>query len=299
MQTLPHLETSVRGFVFGLADASGTIDADSLYLAAEAAGFTTTKVRLGLRRLVDAGLLDIDGRGRDASIHLTAAGLDERAPDMAWIGAAYRNDAGLDRWDDRWHLATFEVPESQRTSRDALRTRITELFGGALGGGIYVSPFAWEAWLVATADQHGIRDRLTLIEADHLQRGGASEPAEVAASIWPIADIDTGYRHFVEQWSDRATDVPTDPYEAIHLAFAAAGQFEATFRTDPLLPVELVPTDFAGPAARRLFIDLIAAVSTHDLVARANLFATYRQVVDAAITADADSFWTAVYEQTV
>lgn len=296
MQTL--VDTSVRRFVFGLADGDGEIDAETLYMAAEAVGFTTTKLRLGLRRLADGGLLSIDGRGRRAHITLSPAALESRIPDMVWTGAAHRMDAGLDPWDGHWHLVAFEIPEARRIARDALRTRITELFGGSLGSALYVSPLPWEPWLLAVAEQHDIRDRLTLIDTDVLVHGGLRDPRAIAAAVWPLDQIDADYRSFVDTWGDVWLSVPQDPREAIRAAFLAAEQFETAFRADPLLPPEILPETFAGPTARRLFIDLLTALSDHAVVARADLFSTYRATVEHALTASASAFWSQAFSQT-
>ncbi|MEO1058968.1 MAG: transcriptional regulator, partial [Actinomycetota bacterium] len=122
-----RVTTPTRAFVLGLADDDGLLDAGALYDAADAAGFTATTMRLALMRLRDAGALTVDGRGRNASIRLTERGRADRSPDLAWVAAAYRLDAGLDPWDHMWHLVSFEIPETQRAARDAVRARIVDL----------------------------------------------------------------------------------------------------------------------------------------------------------------------------
>ncbi|MGI9644424.1 MAG: PaaX family transcriptional regulator C-terminal domain-containing protein [Ilumatobacteraceae bacterium] len=293
-----ELATPTRTFIFGLADDAGRLAAGPLYDAAEAAGFTDTKLRLALRRMSEAGLVIVEGRGRKAAIHLTPAGLAARSPDLVWIGAAHRSDAGLDRWDGRWHLAAFEIPEHRRAARDALRDQIVELFGAHLAGGVYVTAFPWEAWLAAVTDVHGIRDRLTMTSTERLDVGGRSDPLEIAAALWPVADLDAEYRAFVVRWGTLPAAVPDDPAVAVRAAFEMSTEFDQVVRRDPILPDELLPREFAGPTARALYREAMQALSSHEILARANLVGSYESAIEAALTENADDFWSLAFAAT-
>lgn len=286
-----ELTTPTRSFIYGLADEAGHIHAGSLFAAAEAAGFSTTKLRLAIKRMSDTGLLTSSGRGRKADIQLTNAGLDQRRPDLFWTAFAYRLDAGLHPWDGQWHLAAFEIPEEQRAARDALRNQIRELFGASLSSGLYVSPWAWEAWLTTVAETHNVGDRLTIIETTALHHGGTSDRQDLAADLWPIDMLDTAYQRFIDHWGPTVAAVPDEEAMAVRAAFEAAAQLEAVFSKDPLLPTELLPNGFAGPPARQLYIDLAEAFSQHEVLAQASLFGAHRTAIEDALTLSEDEFW--------
>ena len=146
-----EIPTPTRAFVLGIADGDGRIDAAALYGAAEAVGFTDTRIRLTLRRLVEAGSVTVTGRGRAATIELSEAGLAERMTDLTWVAAAHRLDAGLDTWDGVWHLAAFEIPERERAARDAVRGALVDLLCAPLSGGLYLSPWPIEPWVAPVA----------------------------------------------------------------------------------------------------------------------------------------------------
>ena len=296
--TPDELATPTRAFIYGLADADGRLDTEFLYAAAEAVGFTNTKLRLALKRMTEEGLLTSEGRGRKANIRLTPAGLDDRSPDLAWTSAAYRADAGLDQWDGIWHLVSFEIPEQRRTARDAVRNQLVDLFGGQLSGGLYLSPFPWEPWIAAVAAVHDVADRITLIETTSLTHAGRTTPTEIAEVVWPVAAIDQEYRTFIERWTPLLAAVPADPLRAVRAAFEVAGDFEAAMRVDPLLPTDLAPKEFGGPAARSLFTLLIDALCAHTELADTSLFSAYRDSQDRALRHTQSEFWTEVYSQT-
>lgn len=283
------LITPSRALILGLADAEGRLDAGPLYAVAEAVGFTTTTIRLALRRLVESGLAESDGRGRKATVQLTAAGLSERLPDLTWVAAAHRVDAGLDSWDGYWHLASFEIPESNRNARDAVRSRITELHGAPLGGALYVSPHPWAPWIDAVAADHGVSERMTMITATEIRHRGSTDLATVTRSLWPVEELAVDYRTFVDRWRHLPTS--TDQAVAVRTAFEVSAEIENLLRRDPLLPAKLLPPRFAGPEARALYLDLLTTLGRDSLVAEANIYTVYQTAIDRALDQSAEEFW--------
>jgi phenylacetic acid degradation operon negative regulatory protein len=296
IEAIQATSTPSRALILGLADADGRLEAEPLYAVAEAAGLTNTTIRLALRRLVEADLVESEGRGRKATLQLTPAGLAERLPDLIWVAAAHRADAGLDSWDGYWHLVSFEIPESDRPARDALRNRIVELLGAPLGGALYVSPHPWEPWIDAVANANAVTDRVTTITATQLQHRGSADLAAVAQSLWPVEDLAADYEAFVDRWTQLPSMIDRDT--AIRLAFEASGEIELLLRRDPLLPTQMLPAGFAGPAARALYLDTMGALATEPLVAEANIYTAYRTAIDRAVGQTADEFWTEAYANT-
>ncbi|MEM8747183.1 MAG: PaaX family transcriptional regulator C-terminal domain-containing protein [Actinomycetota bacterium] len=270
-----------RAFVLGLADREGHLDGAALYELGESIGFTDTTIRLTVRRLVEAGLIESSGRGRSSTLQLTPAGVQERAPDLGWTALAYRLDSTAPPWDGRWHLVAFEIPEAERAGRDALRAHLIDLFGAPLGGGLYVSARDWEPWIDELVTIHEIGRYVTTIVTDRLRVAGETGARSIAASLWPVDEVGVGARGFVSTWEPLVSDPPPGLGDAARAAFSASLEFEALARRDPLLPRELEPPDWAGRAARRVYRDLLDALgSAHDAIANANVFAAFVAAVD-------------------
>ena len=280
-----------RSFVLGMAGDSGELDASALYDAADALGFTSTRIRLTLRRLVDAGSITVEGRGRAAVVRLTAAGLTERSTDLTWVAAAHRLDAGLDAWDDAWHLAAFEIPERSRAARDAVRGALVDLLCAPLSGGLYLSPWPIEPWIGPIAETHGIADRMSYVESSSISVGGHRDPAGIAAAAWPVERMADGYAAFVERWRPVADRPPSEPADAVRAAFTASAEIEDLLRIDPVLPDVALPAGFAGPEARRVYRALLGVLGGHELVARANVFGAYEAAIERALGQRAETFW--------
>ncbi|MEM9563301.1 MAG: PaaX family transcriptional regulator C-terminal domain-containing protein [Actinomycetota bacterium] len=280
-----------RAFVLGLADADGHVEAGALFELGAAVGLSTTSVRLAVRRLVDSGLATSDGRGREAVISLTPAGLAQRAPDLGWTALSYRLDHNAVPWDRQWYLVSFSVPESARTGRDALRDYLTELVGAPLAGGLYVSHYDWRPWVHAAATRHAVASHVTTASTGSLDVGGERDPRAIAARLWPLAELGDGFDAFVGRWGPILDDPPTDLGGAARVVFAMSHDFEELVRRDPVLPAELAPPAWRGAEFRAVYRRVLATLSAnHPTVARANVFSAYLASIAAAETMDDATF---------
>ena len=103
--------------------------------------------------------------------------------------------------------------------------------------------------MVATAEQLGVVDHVTLARTDQLVVGGVSEPRELAARLWPIDDVAARYRAFLDRWSvalDHMSQMQRQRVQLPDSAFlpgarAMALAYRACLDADPLLPADLPP----------------------------------------------------------
>src|SRR3954449_12038951 len=128
-----------RVLVFGMAHHDGTILGSELYPVAEARGQTPDQLRSCRRRVPSEGLFTREGKGLNAVLRATEAGMAALGATMERTRLAYGQDAAGKGWDRRWRLVSFPVPESRRAGRDAFRDRLLALGGAAIANGLYVS----------------------------------------------------------------------------------------------------------------------------------------------------------------
>jgi phenylacetic acid degradation operon negative regulatory protein len=284
------VEIPTRVLVMGMAHEDGTIHAGEVYPVAEACGQTPDQVRSCLRRLTAEGLFERDGNGRDALYRATAAGTAALGTYLERTRLAYVQDAAGRGWDRRWHLVGFAVPEGRRAARDALRDRLRFLGGAAVQGGLYVSPHPWHKDVLATADQLGVGEFVTVASTDDLEIAGERDPRELARKLWPIEKLAAEYEALLEQFDwvvprldemkNRKEKLPDSAFLPMALAMAVA--YADTFNHDPLLPPELLPRPWPGRAAR----DLVArsrrlAVTIRQSPGRPALFRLFDDAVEA------------------
>lgn len=258
----PDTSIPTRTLVLGCIQRDGSLDAADLYRVAEACGMTDLQVRLCLRRLVSAGVLEqVGGRGRRAKFVARGESATRiLLPELEYVDFAYRQDAGLEPWDGRWRLVGISVSEHRRAARDEFRDWLRYHGGAPVHGGLYVSPHAWDELVLAEAERLDVADALTVIRSERLSLGGVTEPRELAARLWPLESVARGYEDFIRrlerrlaQASERA--VPPSPEAVAGSAFATTLDFARAIEPDPLLPPELLPHRWPGAEARRRVTD--------------------------------------------
>lgn len=259
---ISDVDLPTRMLVFGVARHDGSIPAAEVFAVAEACHRSTEQVRSCLRRLVAEGLFVREGVGQRATYQPTDDGLRALAGFGGRALQAHAQDSGPTGWDGHWHLVAFAVPEARRTARDALRDQLGALGGAPVHNGLYVSPHPWDKDVVATAEQLGVVEHVTLARTDQLAVGGVSEPRELAARLWPIDDVASRYRSFLDRWSVALDHMSHMQRQNVQLpdsaflpgALAMALAYRACLDADPLLPAELLPHPWPGREARDLLV---------------------------------------------
>ncbi|GAA2550197.1 transcriptional regulator [Streptomyces levis] len=261
--TAPEVPT--RLLVHALVRDDGTVDAGELYSVAGLLGMTDQQVRLCVKRLVADGRFTQDGRGRKAVLRAVADPTGALAPDAEYVRHAYRQDAGNAAWDGVWHLFAFAIPESRRTTRDALRDTLLHLGAAPLQGGLYVTANPVTDLVEAHARHLGVLNSLTFLTSTDLRIGTLADPAALAAELWPLEEIAARYerltafaRHcLTELETMERTDGAEQRGAAGRLAMAVqlAAEFTRAMEPDPLLPPELLPQPWPGTRARSLSAD--------------------------------------------
>ncbi|MFE0470080.1 PaaX family transcriptional regulator C-terminal domain-containing protein [Streptomyces sp. NPDC058947] len=261
--TAPEVPT--RLLVHALVREDGTVDAGELYSVAGLLGMTDQQVRLCVKRLVADGRFTQDGRGRKAVLRAVADPTGALAPDAESVRHAYRQDAGNADWDGVWHLFAFAIPESRRTTRDALRDTLLHLGAAPLQGGLYVTANPVTDIVEAHARHLGVLDSLTFLTSTDLRIGTVADPAALAAELWPLEEIAARYERLTafarqcltELEAMEKTDGTEQRGAAGRLAMAVqlAAEFTRAMEPDPLLPPELLPQPWPGTRARSLTAD--------------------------------------------
>ena len=240
-----------RAFVTGMVRPDGTLVADELYTVGERLGFTVHQIRLVLARLVDDGSFTQEGRGRRAVLRTTERYAALVEPERGWLRLAYLQDEGAAPWDGRWRLVAFSIDEERRAARNALRELLHAMAAAPLAGGLYVHANELGAEVAAEADRLGVADHVTIARATELEVGGRSEPAAVAAHLWPLDRIADGYREFVATFGpDARSRAVGDPLDELARGFELVAAFRRCSEADPLLPPELLPARWPGVGAR-------------------------------------------------
>ena len=283
-----------RTLVLSAIGAEGSLDAGALFAVAGVAGHSDKAMRDCLARIVRDGLLTrVAGRGRSAQYVATDLGKAELDADIGWTAFAHRVDAGLEPWDGCWHLIGFEIPETRRGARDAIRNLLVELGAAPIQSGLYVYASDLTDFVLQLAAHLGVSETVTSLTTRAMQVGDDCADEELVNRLWPLDALADRYAGVEQQLAtviEQASLIDGD--ELATLMLAATLDLEAVLRDDPLLPAELLPADWAGRRARQAFMAAHATTSEHsELFSNSRLMQSFAAEINRSLKESSESFW--------
>lgn len=210
-------------------------------------------VRSSISRLKRRGILEserVDGRAGYALSAQARVILDEGDRRI------FRRRQGT--VDEGWVLVVFSVPESERQRRHTLRTRLSWLGFGSVGAGVWIAPAHLEDEARDVLRREKLADYVDLFESRYL---GFAAVGDEVAQWWDLVGLDRLYQQFhddygpvLDRWrSRRGKDHDGE-------AFAEYIRVLTSWRRlpflDPGLAPELLPSDWSGTRAAKLFFAL-------------------------------------------
>lgn len=201
-----------------------------------ALGFSSTRLRTAVSRLSDAGRIAGERVGRRSLYRLTPRGEAEFARATALIYAP-AEPPPLKGW--------LLVPLPQGPGREALANRLTRARFGLARPHLALLP-----------DRGGPAPDV----APLFRASTADDLTTLAAEAWPLADLAARMTRFIDGFAPLDPAACT-PEEALGLRLLLVHVWRDIALSDPLLPLGLLPGDWPGPEARRLFARLYRALS--------------------------------------
>jgi phenylacetic acid degradation operon negative regulatory protein len=240
---------SARGLLFTLLGefvlpAGGTAWTSAVIGAFARLGVAEKATRQALMRTAAGGWLRAEKAGRRTRWHLTDA-----AQQLLTDGAEriYTFTGSAEHWDGRWLLVAARIPDPDRSARHAVRTRLSWAGFGSLGPGLWISPHPEREAEVARVLRAARIEDAHLFTAARSGLGGADGMVNAA---WDLTAIEREYERFIGEFSGpEPDDVLARQVELVH----AWRRFPAI---DPALPRQLLPPQWRGLEAARLFAEL-------------------------------------------
>lgn len=161
---------------------------------------------------------------------------------------------------DPWLLVSFSVPETERKNRHKIRTGLSRIGFGAVASGLYIGPARLKAEISAYVREHELWDYMNFFIC---QPSGLMDLKNKIPKWWDLDAIAHAYQGFVDQyqpaialWQDKIKQGQVDHAEAFKLYLPMMTQWRRLPYLDPGLPAELLPQNWIGFAARKVFNDL-------------------------------------------
>lgn len=216
-------------------------------------GVTESSARSALSRLAGRGVLVTKRAGRSILYRLApdVDRLGSQAVPRIFAAAAAR---GAQDWDGMWTVVTFSLPSSRRVERTALRSQLRALGFAPLQDGVWISPGAFSPALadaLRTAPEGTVSVFRATLEYPESLAARRAEPAHA------LEELGARYRDFVAEFSAlpvRQAAGELSPADAFVARVTLADTWRALYHADPRLPAELLPDDWARPAAGAVLI---------------------------------------------
>lgn len=214
-------------------------------------------VRTAVFRLKKRGWLTPETRDGVRGYALTLHALEVLAQGDEIIWHA-RQPAALD---DGWCIVNFSVPESMRSRRQQLRSHLTTLGFGNTGTATWIAPARMLPAAERAIAELDLTDFSAVFVGSHV---AGQDLRALLAESWDLDGINGRYRDFVAthepiEKSLTGAALITPAYAFATYLHVVDAWRRLPFR-DPGLPRDLLPGDWAGPHATRLFEHLVAAL---------------------------------------
>ncbi|MFJ8666300.1 PaaX family transcriptional regulator C-terminal domain-containing protein [Streptomyces sp. NPDC093600] len=167
---------------------------------------------------------------------------------------------------DGWAVAVFSVPESERSYRYQLRTRLAWMGFGNIAPGVWLAPSRLLGDARDMLIRRGLSDYAHLFAADY---AAFSDLPETVSSWWDFPAIQDQYAAFTREYGPLAAECAQqrdiDSAEAFRRYVPMLTQWRRLPYLDPGLPAELLPADWNAVAARQTFQQLHEILATPSL----------------------------------
>ncbi len=152
-------------------------------------------------------------------------------------------------WDDKWYIVAFDIPETQRIKRNAFRERLKKIGFGRLQDSLWISPYNFLANIESLVEFHDMESWVIPSVTDKL---GREDSQELADRVWHLEEINKRYKKFVSKYKflRKTKDFKPDKLK-IQMGYLRL------LKEDPQLPEDLLPDDWYGKKAYKLYQKLV------------------------------------------
>jgi len=246
----------------GILPHGGSTWLGSLIRLVEPLGLSERMVRTAVFRLTRDDWLVADPIGRRSYYSLTAEGRRR-------FEAAHRRIYAFDQppWDGGWLLVLTNAIPLDPEHREALRRDLLWQGFGTLAPSVLARPGNDDEDLRQTLDGHGLTGRVVVMRA---QGHPLTDPAASIALVrgcWDLKTLAADYGAFLDRFRPvwralEASGADCSPQQAFMIRTLLIHDYRRVLLRDPTLPVEVLPTDWPGSAARLLCRNIYRATAS-------------------------------------
>lgn len=239
----------------------GEIWIGSLIRLLEEFGHNSQSIRAAMSRMQKQGWVNSKKVGNKSYYFLTEQGnkrLEEAAKRIFKLQS--------EKWDGKWRMLIYSIPEEKRHIRDELRQELVWSGFGSLTHSCWISPNPLEDKVYDMIARYEIEAYVDLFISEH---HGPEYNKNLVERCWDLEGINERYKEFINHYSKQyvmdkskiekgeMTDGEcfVERTELVH-------EYRKFLFVDPGLPEELVPKNWLGDHAATLFRDYYQVLAT-------------------------------------
>lgn len=143
------------------------------------------------------------------------------------------------KWNGKWYITAYDIPEKKKWLRDILRENLERLKFALLHKSLYVSPYNFLGDVEEIVKKYNLSPYVLLAVSNKLGR----EPSrDLAERIWKLNEINEDYEKYLKEVKAKKLSRK----EAIF-------RYLVILNRDPQLPVDLLPDDWKGEEAHKIY----------------------------------------------
>lgn len=211
-----------------------------------------------MNRQLKTGDVEKVVKGEEVYIRLTSSGREKIVRDFPMLSLSARP------WDGRWRIVIFDIEESNKNTREALRDKLRELGLGMLQESVWVTPHDVSVDLREFLESKDLGEAAFVIEASSILAGNQ---ALLVRKIWNLDAFSEAYQEIIENVTKlkdmyigssgrNVQHTEAKKTEIMEEERKIRQQYVQVLLSDPCLPKELLPHDWPATKARRAVRDL-------------------------------------------
>jgi len=226
-------------------------------------GVSERAVRSTLSRMTRKGWIRSEKHGRRSRYSLTP-----RGQTLLESGHQRIFEPAYSEWNNQWHLVVYSLPEEKRRVRHTLRTQLSWLGFGSLAPGTWISPRGRSPELEGLFADLGVEPYVSLFCG---QYSGPDPARKLVQQCWDLEGLAAQYEEFFNRYNPDYLEClerenqnnSLKPEECFLRRFWLMHEFQSFPFRDPNLPKVLLPPDWVGFRARKLFDDYRDLLGTY------------------------------------
>ncbi|MFS0781930.1 phenylacetic acid degradation operon negative regulatory protein PaaX [Bacillus sp. 1P06AnD] len=215
-------------------------------------GHNEQGVRVAISRMVKQGWVESEKQGNKSYYSLTERGMHRMEEAAQRI---YKLNP--QKWDGKWRILMYTIPEEKRQIRDELRKELLWSGFGSFSSGCWLSPNHLEEEVHQLIQKYDIGQYADFFISDYK---GPANAKDLVEKSWPLDEVEAKYESFISMYSSQfIIDQSSIQREEMTNAecFAVLTNLVHEYRkflfVDPGLPQELLRPRWSGNHAASLF----------------------------------------------